>query len=49
MNQGLQSENLQSIQKSIEQKKAELRSLMSSFTMIKDELNQISQEKDRVE
>lgn len=49
MSQELHSESLQNIQKSIKQKKEELRSLMSSFTMIKGELSQISEEKDRIE
>lgn len=49
MSQELRSESLQNIQKSIKQKKEELRSLMSSFTMIKGELSQISKEKDRIE
>lgn len=49
MSQELHSESLQNIQKSIKQKKEELRSLMNSFTMIKGELSQISEEKDRIE
>lgn len=49
MSQELRSESLQNIQKSIKQKKEELRSLMSNFTVIKGELSQISKEKDRIE